>query len=729
MAKDARIRIASSCGYELWIDGEYVQRGPLRCPPNTFAVDEWPVVIGEGKHPVVLLAQRDGEPSSLYVYQPGRLLVELSARDGSVLLASDKSWRACAIPEWERFTHASDFLAGFSEHWVEKERPWAWPPSSSDTGDWGNAVEIGSPGDFGEKFEERVFPALADTAKPFSKLLNAAQADRLPGKPIDSPRWDGAQFQWRWHKGNWLAARIPIPENDRQPPPSYGYLADKEEHHPWPAHVSGLPATLPAVVPFPLQLTGLKGEDLCLLWDFGGSFAGRYRLAFSCESPGIVDITQGEVLDGESRFSSESSDTFGDRFEALPGRRAWRMLAVRAGRYVQITLRGFKGEVAIDSFCVEEAHYPWVNRPSFECEDEALTRIFHASMRTSELCFDDVGMDCPHRERAAWGFDGWFPAQAIFFGSGDARPWRRAMELQATSFDPNRTAGPLRGGNPADHEDAFPFGSLFYLHEVAHYYRCTGDKALVKDLWPVLRGTLAWYRRFEWQGLLRDVPGRHFYEWTDRIPRPPLDRPYPEWRRANEHLKGPNGSYSDWDSQHSQGSSALTNGLYIRALKAMAELAAAAGDSEFESKIPELISATRQAFRRDLWIEDWRMFADRADDAGPVRELSEIANVYALWADILPKDEALSLIARLRDPARLMIRIQSPYTLHHYVYGLAHYGQYSLAVDLIKWAYLHHLDNGGDTLGERFPVGSSMIHGVNGFIAVWILECCLGLKL
>lgn len=726
--QDAEIRIAASCGYELWLDGRYIQRGPLRCPSNAFAIDVWPVKIDRGGHQVVLLVQRDGEPGGTYVYQPGRLLVEIVGRKENVALVSDARWRCSAIPEWERHTYACGYLSGFSEHWVESGRPWTWPPNPGDTKAWEQAVEVGCPGEFGEKFQVRDFPGMADTATVFSNLLKATQTDRHSIDRATDDNWLGVQFRWRLIKGNWLAHVIPLPEDDRQAPPSYGRLAEEERHAPWPAHVIGLPGTLPAVVRFPLRLSGLKGEDLSLLWDFGGSFAGRYRLTFSCESAGMVDIRQGEILANENnRLLEERPDRWGDRFEAVPGRRTWRLLVVRAGRYVQLIFRGFKGEIKIEDFHVEESHYPWVPRPTFECADAGIARIFHAALRTSELCFDDIGMDCPHRERIAYQFDGWPPAQAIFFGSGDARPWRRALELQTVNFYPNRPAGPLLAGNPSDVDDSFPAGNLFYLHEVAHYYRCTGDKNLVRALWPVLAGVLQWYRRFEWQGLLRDVPGRHFYEWTDRIPRPPLDRPYPEWIKACVALKGPSGGYSDWDSQHSRGASAITNSLYIRAIAALAELAPVVGDDAREGKFNERLGMTRQAFRKGFWVEEKGMFSDRLDDNGPVDEWSEMANAYALWAGVLPQKEGRALIAVLRDPNRLMIRMQSPYALHYYVYGLADYGEHALAVDFIRWAYLHHLDNGGNTLGERFIVGSSMIHGVTGFIAVWLLERGLGL--
>jgi hypothetical protein len=161
----------------------------------------------------------------------------------------------------------------------------------------------------------------------------------------------------------------------------------------------------------------------------------------------------------------------------------------------------------------------------------------------------------------------------------------------------------------------------------------------------------------------------------------------------------------------------------------MAELAPVIKDKECERRFPGFVSTSRRAFKKTLWLNNAGLFADRADDNGPVREeLSEVANAYALWTGVLSQKEANFLIAVLRDTHRLMIRIQSPYTLHHYVYGLANYGALSLAVDLIRWAYLHHLDHGGNTLGERFQRIPSLIHGVTGFIAVWLLECALGLS-
>jgi len=179
---------------------------------------------------------------------------------------------------------------------------------------------------------------------------------------------------------------------------------------------------------------------------------------------------------------------------------------------------------------------------------------------------------------------------------------------QATTFDPAADAEPgkiiheMRWGEMATlHE--IPFGHYYgsidstplYLMLAAGYYRTTGDRALIEDIWPNLMAALAWIENHG------DIDGDGFVEYGRRSKDGLIQQ---GWKDSNDSVFHRDGSLA-------QGPIALAEvqGYAYAALRGMAGLAHAVGQPNTAESCERAAASLRARFDAAFFCEEIGTYA------------------------------------------------------------------------------------------------------------------------
>src|SRR5262249_3373886 len=139
--RKAVLRITADAEYRLFINGEYVGRGPAPNPPAHVSVDEIDVakVLRDGKNVIGVIVYHLGIPSFPRILGRAGLIAELDLPNEK--LATDSTWRwrgAWWEPTGEKFSPFREY----TEHLDARKEPVGWAAPSFDDNDWKSASEI-----------------------------------------------------------------------------------------------------------------------------------------------------------------------------------------------------------------------------------------------------------------------------------------------------------------------------------------------------------------------------------------------------------------------------------------------------------------------------------------------------------------------------------------------------------------------------------------------------------
>ena len=285
-----------------------------------------------------------------------------------------------------------------------------------------------------------------------------------------------------------------------------------------------------------------NGEAPGVLLDFGRELHGGVQIGTSWN---VLRGSKVRVRFGES-VSEACCELTGD------GKRGTNDHAIRDAEYLipgEGTLTvgdtGFRfvridlvtpGRAEIEFVRAVSVMRPMTRRGTFASSDERLNRVFDTAVRTVHLCCQDFLWDGIKRDRLVWMGDTHPETMAILnvFGAADVLP--RTFDFAMKTTDPDTEW--------MNHMSPY---SLWFIRNIAEWYRFTGDVAYVRRHADYLRRTL--------RHLLTVMNEKG--EWACS------DRPF-----------------LDWPSQHDKiATMAGLQGLAAMAFRDGAELMEAAGDA------------------------------------------------------------------------------------------------------------------------------------------------------
>ncbi len=234
----------------------------------------------------------------------------------------------------------------------------------------------------------------------------------------------------------------------------------------------------------PLKIT--IEEDGSVLADFGRLHCGRVELSGTAIDTVIVEYI--EAFDSGWSLPYGTPVMYDDRLENLRGTFVWKSHHKRAGRYIRV--RGVKREDF--RLMLREYSYPVEETGSFDSSDPLLNQLFTMSAETLKLCMEDIYTDCPHRDQEQW-MDALISSRAALglFGVRDLT--RKCLRQYAAGL---RSDGQLYSPSICG-TGAVPDYTLLFFPFLLHYYKSSGDRELLVELYPVLERILAGMKQQE----------------------------------------------------------------------------------------------------------------------------------------------------------------------------------------------------------------------------------------
>jgi hypothetical protein len=424
-------------------------------------------------------------------------------------------------------------------------------------------------------------------------------------------------------------------------------------------------------VTFPLTIAPTTAQAARhYLIDFGRELIGWLEFDVEASAGSILDMVGFEgIQDGELRMTELMNNSL--RYTCHAGRQSYRSIVRRGFRYLLLSVHSGTSTTTIFNIKTALATYPGEPRGSFSCSDARLTQIWQMCAYTLRLCTEDTFTDCPAYEQAFWIGDAYTDAMVHAVVHGDMRIVERCMKLCADSLQ----LYPLANSQlPSGWDVIIPNWSWFWALGCYEYYRFTGNRQFVRDLYPALK------QQADVIGRARNVQGLftmpevwHFLEWTD------IDAG-PDYIMAHENM------------------------LACLVLQRTAEFARVIGEDQDAERWLRIAHELRDAINNVFWSEETQAYVDSIHDDGTLSSTVSLpTNICALLANIPPDPQREPLLAAVRQQPAGWVRIGTPWMFSFHLQLLARERRVAEMLDHISERWGAMLDKGATTTWETFP--------------------------
>lgn len=458
LPKQAPLFITADQSYQLYINGEYVCRGPARGHQKSWPYDEVDVrpFLKPGRNVLAVRAYNPGYGNFQYVSQRFAGLL-VAARWGKTVLLSDASWKCRRQPGIRRGTVPTSLQLFFQEHIDLRAEDPSWMLPDCDDRDWTGFVAShprnGMPW---SALESRGLPMLEEIEIGPPACLGVASGRCAEGylTTLDVTRT-------RYGEG--LAHRRATLD--------VGTLR------------------VPA---------GGKRRFRSYLLDFGKTVVGSVGFEIAGARGGdVIDTLHVETINEATLTPDFEPDkhcrmAFGHRLICRAGKQTHVFYHTFGFRYMVLTVRDNPAALNVRPF-LRTTLYPLEQRGAFHSSDADLQRIWETCVWTQRVCSLDAYVDTPWREQVQWWGDARVQAKNTFFLSGDTRLFRRGIAQIAMQT----TADGLTYGHAPTiaHHCILPDFTLIWMLTLWDDYWQTGSLDTFLAHQGTLQGALGYFRK------------------------------------------------------------------------------------------------------------------------------------------------------------------------------------------------------------------------------------------
>ncbi len=670
----ADLHIFADAKYQLWINGNYLGRGPTFFHPHRRPVDKYDVSkhLVAGKNVIAVLVHASGIALHNYIPSdlPG-LLARLDIKFAGgrrFALVSDASWKAMDRTGWSVDTPRRSWAVGFVESYDFRQAPVGWQQADFDDSRWANADEH-APFASGQKgiFFASALPRLRFTWMPAGEIVSFSATSHAPHRlsRIDECSKYGAM------------------------------LLSEKWSRPKRVCLSGKPDALGGG----FSVEGLsRSEGAVVCCDLGSEGVGGFSFSCDSDSEGVIDLCWSEALEKGRPQVLRKNNSYADRITIRKGRNDWQPFNFSAGRYLCVVLRQFTGSVRFRKLglLASEPALQWEG--AFTCDNRRLNQIWALCERTIRVGTQEGLMDCPTREQAAYVGDGNPTAMWLARLTGDYSYWR---ELIRETFAVQAPDGQIKSVVFSGMQCVLLDYSLLAVLAVRDYLRATGDYALARQVLPKCRKLMGWFEGKLDQNALFVFAFEKFSRHSEFVSAPAA---------AGDTLRFPGHVFfidhpgMGWHNLADagidrRGCNAAMHALYCMACQACDEIAGATGAALQPSRQSEKVA--RQA-GKIFWNKTKRAFIDGTLDGQQLSQVSQQTNAWCMQAGFKVPGGARNLWLRLlRDKSKKLAR-SGPYFWLYMLPELAKLGLHKQALTAVEKLWGGMLSKKATTVWETF---------------------------
>ncbi|MCP3891049.1 MAG: hypothetical protein GY702_19610 [Desulfobulbaceae bacterium] len=652
----AQVRITASSQYQLFVNGEYVCRGPARSAPHhqSFDILDITSMLRTGKNTLaVRVHYQEGKRSYHHNGRAG-LLTQLDIKSNvqELSIITDSNWKVSPALSWDneapninRFQQVVCDRVDFRKHIQD------WYKSDFDDVEWANAKPLmrkaGWPAPQKNaranaltppwtQLVPRDVPYLIESEEPAINLIQAEQIDSETNIPFKS-------------------INISLQKDKSITKSIKNYLKGYK------------------------SLVISASEDAkawFLLFDFGELINGMPMLDIEGAAGTKIEILCAPfVVDHQFTHKVVDSD-FRDQIILSGERDSWEATYFKPTRYLGILIQNKREPVKIHGIGLRKLAYPFERKGHIHSSDAPwVAQYMKATAKTIQACTTD-GYTDNYRERRQYAQTGYYAALGNYWIFGDISLQRRYLVQVAQEQQAN---GLMPAYAPLARDDFMVIldSNCLWIRSLRNYLLYSGDFETVKRLIPAARKLME---------LL------HSYTNTIGL----LDNP-------------PYAYWMDHTQNDRRGANFCLNGHYLGALEDFAEILNwlnEVGQEKFHKRTYLL----RKSLNTELWDEENGLFSDAWIDGKTSNQFSEHANAMALAMNVATPTQAESIAGiLLQDDQHNFIKRESGITMvtpamsYFFHKGLCNYGYVDESFDLFKAKFDKMLQpNTNGTLWEEW---------------------------
>lgn len=475
------LRITASSQYQLYINGEYVCRGPARSASHHQSYDILDITkmmnVGEN-----LIAVRVHHQNGKHSYQhEGRagLLAEITYEQGEVngIIPSDSSWKVIPDPSWDnkapkinRFQQAVNDRVDFRNYLS------GWQTLNFDDSNWKAATELmrktGWPAPQKNASAQPLTPpwtSLVPRDIPYLIERNIKAEKLIEAVEIWTPIVDNAHsLTGRLELKNQRASNLEIP----------GYSDSKS----W-----------------------------LLIYDFGEVINGMPRLDIQGRAGTEVEIITAPFMVNRQFTHITVDSEFRDKIILSGQRDKWEATYFKPTRYLGIVVKN-DTPVKLFSAGIHQIKYPFEKRGNMSSEYAPwINKYFEASAKTIDVCTTDAFTD-NYRERRQYAQTGYYAALGNYWIFGDYALQRRYL-IQVAQEQLANGIMPAYAPLATDDYMIILDSNCLWIRSLYNYFMHSGDEKTVRELIPVAQKLIDLLHSFTFDLYFIDNPPYAY--WLD----------------------------------------------------------------------------------------------------------------------------------------------------------------------------------------------------------------------
>lgn len=665
---ETKLYITADSHYSLWVNGEFIGRGPARCAPHHQSFDVLDIAskLKAGKN-VIAVKVHHTDYTESYVDQPrpGLLFqLEIPHVNQNIIINSDVAAKVQIENGWNITTpQVNGSNTARVENFDFRKSSLNWEQPDFDDSGWDNAILIrqewwppkkNNIKDFAlmapwRKFVPRDMPYLVETMRPVTKVFETGECDEFSlvnkaGILDQLPVLSVVQHQV-------------LPLKHCKIEGLQNFLQQKADL----VITNYRPKTLYENEPF---------RSTWIVFDMGETILGYPTLQLQAPKGTTVDITYATVLlDG--RFNPALiPPNFGDEFTLAGGKTNWNAQELRTFRYIGLLISNTDKPVNISYAGVRETYYPFKDNSPLKSGDDKLDQLSVATSKTIKVITHDAYTD-NYRERRQYIQTGFYAARGGYALFGDPYLMRRcllqtAQDQFADGFLPMHAPGkPKPGILEAD---------LMWHMSLYDYYMFSGDDVTTKSLLENLRRNLKALEDIQNDAGVFENP------------------PHPYWI-----------DHADIDRR---GINFTLNGWYLIALENDAKLLDLFGEKADVQQCLSRANKIRKYLKTNFWNQEKGLFAETEIDGKQSGLYDEITNGVAMITGIADAAQAKSITEKIMMNDKVQ-QMERPVVMMYWpVEGLFKAGYGTEAIQLLKARYDVMLKDATGTLWEGWSLFS-----------------------
>jgi hypothetical protein len=458
VSEKAQLSITASSQYELYVNSQYMARGPARCASHhqSFDVHDVTDLLQAGQNVLAIRVHFQREGISFYDTARAGLLVQLHGATRDIW--SDASWRVQPDESWH---NAAPPMARFHLEVCDRvdlrRRIKGWTTLDFDDRDWPRAEVLkrtsGWPLPPANDHPTHLIPpwtSLVERDIPYLKETVVSGVEPVMIHRLRAPHVGDA-----WADAP-VITKIPVSAN------------------------KGKPGRITA-----------NDSDTCrvLVYDLGEVKNGRPYLEIEAPSGTVVDVMAAPYLLGDCIRSPIVDSTYVDRIILSGDRERWEAFYSKPMRWMAVVFRRLSGEAMVYDAGLVQSKYPFTQLGHFQArETPELHRLWTAATKTIDVCTIDAYTD-NYRERRQYAQTAYYACLGNYAIFGDTKLQRRylvqiAQEQLANGIMP--AYAPRHGNDFMVILDS----NCFWLRGLHQYLLYSGDTTTTRELLPAARKLL-----------------------------------------------------------------------------------------------------------------------------------------------------------------------------------------------------------------------------------------------